>query len=63
MPGFDPDAVVLNGKDPFILVFHCGDMNLWRLISAKFNGISNEVLKYLQQLGAISKDCGQWIVS
>ena len=48
MLGLDPDAVILDGKNPFLLVFHCGDMNLRRLIPPKFNRILDQVLKYLQ---------------
>ena len=63
VPGFDSDTVVLDGKDPFIFIFHCGHMDLRRLISAKFNGILNQILKYLQQLGVICRDRGKRIVS
>ena len=63
MPRLNTDTVVLDGKDPLILVFHGGHVNLRWFVPPKFNSISNKVLKHLQELGVISKNCGQKVVS
>ncbi len=39
-----------------------GNMDLRGLISTKFNGVSNQILKYLQQLSAIRSNSGKRIV-
>src|SRR5439155_312740 len=56
------DAVVGNGEFPFVLLPLSGDLNLRSFWPAKFNGIADQVLKYLRDLRGIRQDNRQVIV-
>jgi hypothetical protein len=63
VPGVDPQSVVTHGKDPFMsAVFRCGDVYLRDFGTAVFDCVSDEVLKYLSQLGFVRLDGWQRIV-
>src|ERR1035438_9379871 len=51
--GCDPNPVVRHREHPFLSLRFRTDSNRGWFGTAKFNGISDEVLKYLHQLGTI----------
>src|SRR5690349_18314309 len=51
--GFDTYAVILNGKPPRLVFPGCRDVDSWIQAISVLNGISDEVLKQLQELGWI----------
>lgn len=63
VPLFDADAVVLNGDHPMAPVGLFGrQVDLGAAIPAELDGISDEVLEKLHELGRIAFDFGQGIV-
>ena len=51
--GSHADAVVLYRKDPLVLVSAHADMNSWRLLASELDGVADEVLEQLRQLGSV----------
>ena len=59
----DADAVIADGKEPRILLERRGNMNQWRLLPAKFDGVADQVLKKLQQLRGVPLNGRQVVAS
>jgi hypothetical protein len=59
----DANPIVADGKNPPVAVSAGRDMDAGRLGSAELDGVSDQVLKQLDQLEVICHQCGKGIMS
>ena len=61
MLGGNANAIVPDGKNPFVSTRLGGDVDVGRFQAVEFEAVPNQVLHQLHQLRALTHHCGQFV--